>query len=180
MRQLNGVYTQTFNRLHNQVGHVFQGRYKAILVEKNSYLLEFSHYIVLNPVRATMVASAADWPWSSYLATVGQNKGPACLYTNWLLANLSKNKEEAIEFYKLFVERGKDPLSIWFSLHNQIYLGSRKFLDTLQPIINDKHALSEIPSAQKSQCQKHSTITAQPIRIAMRLYAWLIKVVATP
>ena len=51
MRQLNGVYTQSFNRAHNRVGHVYQGRYKAILVEKESYLLELSHYVVLNPVR---------------------------------------------------------------------------------------------------------------------------------
>ncbi|WP_459874236.1 transposase, partial [Endothiovibrio diazotrophicus] len=66
MRQLNGVYTQAFNRMHDRVGHVFQGRYKAILVQKESYLLELARYIVLNPVRARMVRSAKDWPWSSY------------------------------------------------------------------------------------------------------------------
>ncbi|MBD3670659.1 MAG: transposase [Gammaproteobacteria bacterium] len=53
MRQLNGVYTQQFNRTHERVGHVFQGRYKAIIVQKDSYLLELSRYIVLNPVRAS-------------------------------------------------------------------------------------------------------------------------------
>jgi REP element-mobilizing transposase RayT len=58
MRQLNGVYTQNFNRRHNRLGHVFQGRYKAILVEKQSYLHELARYIVLNPVRAQMVRSA--------------------------------------------------------------------------------------------------------------------------
>jgi putative transposase len=62
MRQLNGVYTQTFNRAHNRVGHVFQGRYKSILIDKHSYLLELARYIVLNPVRANMVPLAADWP----------------------------------------------------------------------------------------------------------------------
>ena len=56
MRQLNGVYTQTFNRTHDRVGHVFQGRYKAILVEKESHLLELCRYVVLNPVRAKMVS----------------------------------------------------------------------------------------------------------------------------
>ena len=54
MRQLNGVYTQSFNRRHNRVGHVFQGRYKAILVQKETYLLELCRYVVLNPVRAKM------------------------------------------------------------------------------------------------------------------------------
>ena len=72
MRQLNGLYTQSYNRNHNRVGHVFQGRYKAILVEKQSYLLELARYIVLNPVRAQMVHVAGDWQWSSYRATIGQ------------------------------------------------------------------------------------------------------------
>ena len=71
MRQLNGVYTQRFNRTHGRVGHVFQGRFKGILVQKESYLLELARYIVLNPVRAGMVPFAQDWPWSSYRATVG-------------------------------------------------------------------------------------------------------------
>ena len=62
MKFINGSYTQKFNRHHNRVGHVFQGRYKAILVEQDSYLLELSRYIVLNPVRAMMVRSAKDWP----------------------------------------------------------------------------------------------------------------------
>lgn len=55
MRQLNGVYTQRFNRTHHRVGHVFQGRYKAIIVEKDSYLQELARYVVLNPLRARMV-----------------------------------------------------------------------------------------------------------------------------
>jgi len=71
MRHLNGVYTQRFNRKQNRIGHVFQGRYKAILVDKDSYLLELARYIVLNPVRARMLRSAEDWPWSSYRATAG-------------------------------------------------------------------------------------------------------------
>lgn len=65
MHYLNGVYTQRFNRKHGRVGHVFQGRYKAVIVQKESYLLELSKYIVLNPVRAKIVRSAKDWPWSS-------------------------------------------------------------------------------------------------------------------
>jgi putative transposase len=62
MRQLNGVYTQRFNRQHGRVGHVFQGRYKAIIVQKESYLLKLARYVVLNPVRARMVRSPAEWP----------------------------------------------------------------------------------------------------------------------
>jgi len=92
MRQLNGVYTQTYNRTHGRVGHVFQGRYKAILVEKENYLLELSRYIELNPVRAGMVQSVSDWPWSSYRATIGLDEGLKCLNTDWLLSAFGKTK----------------------------------------------------------------------------------------
>ena len=71
MRQLNGVYTQRFNRRHGRVGHIFQGRFKAILVERDSYLLELCRYVVLNPVRARMVRDASQYAWSSHLATMG-------------------------------------------------------------------------------------------------------------
>ncbi len=71
MRQLNGVYTQWFNRKHQRVGHLFQGRYKAILVDKDAYLLELNRYIVLNPIRAKMVKSLSKWPWSSWHFMMG-------------------------------------------------------------------------------------------------------------
>ncbi len=77
MRQLNGVYSQYINRTHSRVGHLFQGRYTGILVEKEAYLLELACYIVLNPVRARMVSRARDWEWSSYRATVGLTEAPA-------------------------------------------------------------------------------------------------------
>ncbi|MBW2056862.1 MAG: transposase, partial [Deltaproteobacteria bacterium] len=69
MRYLNGVYTQRFNRRHHRAGHVFQGRFKSILVEQESYLLELCRYVVLNPVRAGMVKHPAAYGWSSYRAT---------------------------------------------------------------------------------------------------------------
>jgi putative transposase len=81
MRQLNGVYTQRFNRAHARVGHVFQGRYKAILVERDSYLLELARYVVLNPLRARMVKRLEAWPWSSYPATRPHNGVRSCKTT---------------------------------------------------------------------------------------------------
>jgi len=77
MRQLNGVYTQTINRRHLRVGHVIQGRYQAILVEKDRYLLELARYVVLNPVRARMVKQVGNWPWSSYQVMTGAAPVPA-------------------------------------------------------------------------------------------------------
>lgn len=70
MRQLNGVYTQYFNRRHGRAGHVYQGRFKGILVEKDTYLLEVARYVVLNLVQAGMIDDASRYAWSSYRATV--------------------------------------------------------------------------------------------------------------
>jgi len=71
MRQLSGSYTQSINQAHGRVGHVFHGRYKSILIEKDSYLLELARYVVLNPLRAGMINEIGDWPWSSYPAMIG-------------------------------------------------------------------------------------------------------------
>lgn len=106
MRQLNGVYTQFINRTHRRVGHVFQGRYKAILVEKDSYLLELSRYVVLNPVRAQMVTEAGDWLWSSYRMMIGKAPAPPWLETDWLLGQFGRDRDQAIRGYRDFVRAG--------------------------------------------------------------------------
>ena len=149
MRQLNGVYTQLFNRTHSRAGHVFQGRYKAILVDKESYLLELARYIVLNPVRAGMVRSAKDWRWSSYRATSGQVRPPTLLTTEWILAAFSRRKKRAIEKYKAFVAEGKGQPSPWQSLRNQIYLGDDAFVEKMQSLLENDKELSEIPASQR-------------------------------
>jgi putative transposase len=73
---VNGVFTQRINRRHGRVGHLFQGRFKAILVERDAYLLELARYVVLNSVRAARVSEPSDWPWSSYRAMVGIESTP--------------------------------------------------------------------------------------------------------
>ena len=84
MRHINGVYTQSFNRRHDKVGHLFQGRFKAILVDRDAYLLEVCRYVDLNPVRARLVRKPEAWAWSSYRAHVGQTPAPAWLDTEGL------------------------------------------------------------------------------------------------
>jgi REP element-mobilizing transposase RayT len=79
MRRLNGAYAQWFNRRHGFVGHVLQGRYKAILVERDSHLLELARYVVLNPVRANTAREPACYAWSSYRATAGAAACPGWL-----------------------------------------------------------------------------------------------------
>lgn len=148
MRQLNGVYTQYVNRRYQRVGHVFQGRYKAILVEKESYLMELSRYVVLNPVRAGMVSDADKWPWSSYAAMMGQEPTPPWLQTDWVLGQFAQDRAEAVLRYRDFVRAGMGLPSLWDELRGQIYLGSDDFLASLQSFHGEGARIAEIPRAQ--------------------------------
>ncbi len=148
MQYLNGVYTQRFNRKHNRVGHVFQGRFKSILVEKENYLLELSRYIVLNPVRAHMVLSVSDWPWSSYLATTGQILAPTWLNIDWILSVFSDCKLTSMSRYQKFVSETYLDYSPWDELKQQIYLGSEEFIIKAQSNIDFLQDFSGIPLSQ--------------------------------
>ncbi len=149
MKFLNGTYTQHFNRQHQRVGHVFQGRFKAILVQKDAYLLELARYIALNPVRAQMVRSAKDWRWSSYRATAGYSESEACLTTEWILAGFAKTKNAAQQRYRDFVQAGKGQPSPWQQLRNQIYLGDDDFVSDMQGRLDPAQSLKDIPKKQK-------------------------------
>ena len=131
MRRLNGVYTQVFNRRHGRVGHVLQGRYKSILVDKQSYLLELCRYVVLNPVRAGMVASVEGWHWSSYLPTAGKIFCPPWLSAEAVLGWFGEGAI-ARKAYERFVAQGLKQPSPWQSLQGQIYLGSETFHAQIQ------------------------------------------------
>ncbi len=148
MRQLNGVYTQRFNGRHKAVGHLFQGRFKAILVERDAYLLELSRYVVLNPVRAGMVRRPEDWAWSSYAAMVGLASKPHWLETDWLLGQFGATRRTAQTRYAAFVAEGRGR-GIWEGLRHQIFLGSEKFIQrhTSKEVLAD--TLREVPRAQR-------------------------------
>lgn len=154
MKFLNGTYTQYFNQQHERVGHIYQGRFKAILIEKESYLLELSRYIVLNPVRARMVRAAKDWPWSSYRATAGIIQAHACLTTDWILSVFGKQRKRAQQQYRDFVQQGKNQPSPWEALKNQIYLGSSSFVDEMQCKLDPEQSLKDIPKLQKQSAKK--------------------------
>lgn len=161
MRQLNGVYTQRFNRIHGRIGHVFQGRYKAVLVEREAYLLALCRYVVLNPVRAKMVRSAREWPWSSYRATAGQAARPSWLTPDWLLAQFGRTRRTAQEAYREFVSEGREAPSIWEQLQHQMYLGSARFMREVQKRQSARQDLSEIPRAHRRPPPKPLAAYAQ-------------------
>jgi putative transposase len=150
MRQLNGVYTQAFNRARNWLGHLFQGRYKAIVVEKESYLLELCRYVVLNPVRAGMVSSPEQWPWSSYAATAYPTEVPPFLTVAWLLAQFAGDIPTARQRYRQYVRDGMQQQGRpWQKLVGQVFLGSEPFVARMGEVFETKRDIREIPRSQR-------------------------------
>ncbi len=145
VRHLNGVYTQRFNRTHERAGHVFQGRYKAILVEKEAYLLELARHIVLNPVRAGLTDDVAAWGWSSYRATAGLQRKPAFLTTSWLLGRFGG--PQAHEKYRRFVADGLEAESPWRRLATAQVLGGAEFLERVRGLAAEMS--QEVPRRQR-------------------------------
>ncbi len=149
MRHLNGVFTQASNRRHARTGHLFQGRFQGILVDKDDYLLELTRYVVLNPVRARMVEQPEDWPWSSYRAMVGEATVPKWLATDALLSQFAARRSDARRRYRRFVAEGLDMGSIWSGLRQQMYLGSEAFVERVQERIEIQGDGLSIPRAQR-------------------------------
>ncbi len=149
MRQLNGVYTQAYNRRHRQVGHLFQGRYKGILVDAEAYLLELARYVVLNPVRAGVVSEPGEWVWSSFNATVGQAGAPGWLAVDALLGHFAEKRSVARRRYRRFVSEGIGQGSIWGELNQQIYLGDERFVKRMQGRAGDGCDDVNIPKVQR-------------------------------
>ena len=128
MRDLNGVTTQRFNRRHHRTGPLFGGRFRAVLVERETHLLALACWIVLEPVRAGLARSAADWPWSSFRATAGLAQAPDWLETGGTLGALSRRLAEAQRRWAELVAEApgvrEDP---WGALRGQVFLGSEAF-----------------------------------------------------
>jgi putative transposase len=162
MQQLNGVYTQAYNRRHSKVGHLFQGRFKGILVDENAYLLEVCRYVDLNPVRARVVRDPGNWRWSSYRAHTGSAIPPAWLDTpavhGYLLgrdAGTEADRRKAGSRYAGLVAAGKG-VKLWDeALAHQIYLGGPEFVERMQALI-EKYTgnAKDIPRLQRRAVAK--------------------------
>jgi putative transposase len=184
MRHLNGVYTQAFNRRHNLVGHLFQGRFKAILVDRDAYLLEVVRYVELNPVRAAIVSDPLAWPWSSYASHVGQAPTPPWLDSEGLHGFMlgrtvagASDRRRAARAYAQHVADGAGR-SLWeTALRQQVYLGDEAFVEKIQrradPSAKGAATSREVPKAQRlaprtfQQC-----LAAAPTREAALLMAY--------
>ena len=148
MHLLNGVFTQRMNYKHERSGHLFQGRYKAVLVDAESHFLEVVRYVVLNPVRAGMVEDVSLWPWSSYRVTAGIDAKPYFHGLHEVSGYFSKQKRVAKRQFIDFVADGLGGASIWKSLNHQIYLGSDNFVSSVQQHIHGIEGKRDIPGQQ--------------------------------
>jgi len=155
MRQINSVYTQKFNTRHNRSGHLFQGRYKSILIQKESHLLEVCRYVVLNPVRAKIAETPEAWLWGSYRSTAGLEKPHPCLTTDWILGQFAKLKRTATEKYREFVQAGTGELNIWKDVQGQSLLGNEEFAARLINHVKGYEHIKEIPREQRYLSRPH-------------------------
>ena len=149
MRQLNGRYTQGFNRRHDRVGHVFQGRYRAIVLEKESHLLEVCRYVALNPLRAKAAERPEDWNWSSYGGTAGLAPSHPCLTVDWLLGQFASDRAEAERLYRDFVNEGMRQASPWGAVKEQIVLGDEGFAARMQALVEYRKENPEIVTRER-------------------------------
>jgi len=149
LRHLNGVYTQRFNRRHRRVGHVFQGRYKAIVVDRDAYYLEVVRYVLLNPVRAKLVKHARQWEWSSYRAVMGLAPAMGGVDVPGPLSHFGASARRARAAFARFIDEGAGQGTLWASLNGQIYLGDERFAERLQKRVTREALSSEIPRLQR-------------------------------
>ncbi len=159
LRELNGAFAQRFNRRHGRSGHLFGGRYKAILVEREPHLLELSRYIVLNPARVAVAsASYESWPWSSYRATAGLAPAPGFLRPELVLAKFADEPATARRRYRRFVREGLDEAQP--QVRSGIYLGSDGFIRRVR---GSRVVSAEIPRAQSTplECSLEELLRGQ-------------------
>jgi len=149
---LNVSYATYFNKKRQRKGHLFQGRFKSILVDADEYLTYLSRYIHLNPVRAKMTETASDYPWSSYAAFIGKVSTPEWLETGYLLSNFGKGKKKAIQNYKTFVEDidCKSLENPEKGLAGGFILGDNNFVDWVkETFLSDREENREIPQLKQ-------------------------------
>jgi REP element-mobilizing transposase RayT len=151
MHWFNSAYVGWFNRVHKRSGHLYQGRFKAFLIEKETYFAQVLRYVVLNPVRAHMVERPENYKWSSYRATAGLDAAPDWLDLTSVLPLFHRERESAQADYREFVCAkidGEDCL--WDKLTNRIFLGTETWTKEMRKIVEAKPRSTDHPRAQRA------------------------------
>ena len=152
MRHINGAFTTYFNVKGDRSGHLFQGRYKAILVDIDEYAKELSRYIHLNPVRAQMVETPEDYDWSSYKFYIGKQKSAKWLCRDFILGYFGREVSSAEKMYQDFVNALTDqeytsPLE---QVVSSTLLGSADFIEYIKDnFLSAKKPDKELPALKK-------------------------------
>jgi len=151
MHGINAGYTGYFNRKYRRVGHLLQGRYRAILVDKDEYLVALSRYVHLNPVRAGIVESPEEYAWSSYGGYIGKGKQEDWVEYSWVLSQFDGDWKRAAKKYKGYVaeEILSAGESLWKGLFAQLVLGGEKFKEQILGRLKGKKLGLEIVSRKK-------------------------------
>jgi len=149
MQNINTSYTVYINMRHRRFGHLFQGRFKAIVVDKESYLLQLSRYIHLNPVRSGIIDSPMNYKWSSYQDFFRKNKG-GLTETDDTLSYFSENKGAAIKKYREFVETEAIDDRSWLDeVKAGVVLGREEFIEGIKKLLGEKDKDDETSSLKK-------------------------------
>ena len=147
MQYLNGSYTGYFNRRHERCGHLFQGRFKAQLIEEEGYFLEVSRYLHLNPVRARMVSHPAEWPWSSYPGYRRASRALDWVTYHQVLGEFGVELVQARRAYVRFVQAGVEqpPPSPFAAAIGGLLVGSQAFVRRMRKVLGDRPADPGVP-----------------------------------
>lgn len=150
MRHINGVYTQHFNRTHQQDGQLFRGRYKAVLIEADSHLLEVLRYIHRNPLGANLDRQLEDYPWSSHRGYVSCAKQWDWLERETLMAMLTAKKSQRKQAYLDFVAQSEpEEITAFYAMKKlSSLLGGEAFKDWVRNHFIDPELQREIPEAK--------------------------------
>jgi len=146
MHGINSAYTGYFNRKHDRSGHLFQGRYKGILVEKDRYLLELSRYVHLNPAKAGKVDRPEKYKWSSYPGYIRKKQELPWVEYAWVLSQFGSDKVSGRHKYRAFVIKGlQQPKQNPFAeLYGQVILGSKEFIEKIKESVRESELDKEI------------------------------------
>lgn len=158
MKMLNGLYTQYFNASRNRVGHLFQGRYRSIVVQHELYFIEVARYVVLNPVSAGFVKDPADWKWSSYLATTGAAQPEPCFTPEFILKAFGGKEGLARQRYIEFVHAGIGKVPVWKYIRSKMILGDEEFVRNLLKLVKGKTRVEFLQTIIKKRRPPLATI----------------------
>jgi putative transposase len=177
MKWINVSYAAYFNRKRNRRGHLFQGRFKSLLVQADEYLKHLSRYIHLNPVRAKMVGEPGAYEWSSYSAFIGQAKSSGWIETDWLLGLFGKNRKVAALRYREFVEKIAvadldDPAK---DLVGGFILGDAEFVAWVkETFLSKRSAQKEIPQLKELKPGRSAETVVAAVAQAFSCDTWQI------